>query len=138
MRESRIGDAARAAIDKRIAKDKSRFIAQLKNNPSLHLACQKIGIGRRTYYRWRQEDKAFAAQADTAIREAMDLRNDFAESKLLVGIRDGDMRAIRFWLGHHPDYGTKVKIERQLADFGLIPEQEKEIRRALCLSGLES
>jgi hypothetical protein len=110
---------------------------QLKKNPSFHLACQKFGISRRTYYRWRQEDKKFDMEAETAIRDAIALRNDFAESKLLVGIRDGDMRAIKFWLSHHhPAYGMKVKIERQLKSSDLTPEQEAEIRRALRLSGL--
>jgi hypothetical protein len=49
------------------------------------------------------------------------------------------MRAIQFWLRHHhPGYGAKVKIERQLADaFGLTPEQEQQIRRSLRLSGLD-
>jgi hypothetical protein len=134
-----VGDIARAVIDRRIAKDKSRFLAQLKKNPSIHLAFTKVGISRRTYYRWRQEDKVFTVQVDVAIREAMDLRNDFAESKLLAGIRDGDMQAIRFWLGHHhPSYGAKVKVERQLQKSDLTPEQEAEIRRALRLSGLDA
>ena len=138
--EKRIGDKARAVIDRRIAKEKKSFITQLKKNHGLSIACQNVGIGRRTYYRWRQEDSAFAAQADSAIHDAIALRNDFAESKLLVGIREGNMRAIQFWLRHHhPDYGAKVKIERQLADAsGLTPEQEEQIRRSLRLAGIES
>ncbi|MDD5074739.1 MAG: phBC6A51 family helix-turn-helix protein [Candidatus Peribacteraceae bacterium] len=138
LAEFRAGDTARTAIDRRIANDKSRLIAQLKKNPSIHLAFEKIGVGRRTYYRWRQKDKAFASQVNNAIRDAIALRNDFAESKLLAGIRNGDMRAIKFWLGHHHlAYGAKVKAERQLENnSGLTPEQEKEIRRALRLSGL--
>lgn len=111
----------------------------LKKNPALAIACQNVGIGRRTYYRWRQEDSAFAAQAESAVRHAIALRNDLVESKLLVGIRDGNMRAIQFWLRHHhADYGAKVKIERQLTNSsGLTPEQEQQIRRSLRLSGLD-
>ena len=137
--ESRIGDRARSAIDQRISKEKMDFIAHLKKNPGLSIACQNVGIGRRTYYRWRQEDPAFAAEAESAIRDAIALRNDLVESKLLVGIREGDMRAIQFWLRHHhPGYGAKVKIERQLTNAsGLTPEQEQQIRHSLQLSGLD-
>jgi hypothetical protein len=137
--EIHAGDRARGAIDQRIAKEKTKLIAQLKKNPALSIACQNVGIGRRTYYRWRQEDPAFAAESESAIRDAIALRNDFVESKLLVGIREGDMRAIQFWLRHHhPDYGAKVKIERQLTNAsGLTPEQEQQIRRSLRLSGLD-
>ncbi len=136
--EGRVGDVARTVIDRRIAKAKTLFIAHLKKNPGPSIACQNVGIGRRTYYRWRQEDPAFAAQADSAIRDAIALRNDLVESKLFVGIREGDMRAIQFWLSHrHPSYGTKVKIERQLANSsGLTPQQEEQIRRSLRLAGL--
>lgn len=42
-----------------IAKEKASLIVQLKKNPGLLIACQKGGIGRRTYYRWGQEDSAF-------------------------------------------------------------------------------
>ena len=74
--EAHAGDRARAAIDQRIAKEKANLIAHLKKNPGLSIACQSVGIGRRTYYRWRQEDSAFALQADCAIRDAIALRND--------------------------------------------------------------
>ena len=139
-KEKRIGDKARLAIDRRIAKEKKNFISQLKKTPGLSLACRNVGIGRRTYYRWRQEDSAFAAQAESAMHDAIALRNDFAESKLLIGIREGNMRAIQFWLRHHhPDYGAKVKIRCQLADAsGLTPEQEEQIRRSLRLAGIDS
>ncbi|MDD5041386.1 MAG: hypothetical protein PHX87_02255 [Candidatus Peribacteraceae bacterium] len=136
--EIRLGDRARDVIDRRIAKDKSRLIAQLKKNPSIHLTFEKIGIGRRTYYLWRQEDRTFASCAAEAIRAAIELRNDFAESKLLVGIRNGDMRAIKFWLGHHHSaYGAKVKVERTIKESGLTPEQEAQIRKALRLVGMD-
>lgn len=139
LNETRAGDKARAAIEKRIVKEKMNLITHLKKNPGLSIACQNVGIGRRTYYRWRQEDRQFADQVDTAIRDAIALRNDLVESKLLIGIREGDMRAIQFWLRHHhPNYGAKVKIERQLANAsGLTSEQKEQIRRSLRLSGLD-
>ena len=136
-KETRAGDRARSAIDRRIAREKSQFIAQMKKNPSISLACEKVGIGRRTYYHWRENDKQFADAVDQAVIEGIALRNDFVESKLLSGIRDGNLRAIQFWLRHHHlDYGAKVKVAKQVAVSELTPEQEAQIRKALQLAGL--
>ena len=65
-KEVQSGDKARAVIDRRISKEKTQFIAQMKKNPSVAIACEKVGIGRRTYYHWRTNDKEFAEAVDLA------------------------------------------------------------------------
>ena len=110
----------------------------MKRNPSITIACEKVGIERRTYYHWRENDKQFTDAVDQSAIDGIALRNDFVESKLLSGIRDGNLRAIQFWLRHHHlDYGAKVKVAKQVAVSDLTPEQEVQIRKALQLAGLD-
>jgi len=86
------------AIQKRMDNNKQLVIEQLKKVPVVEIACEKIGIGRATYYRWREEDEEFAKLADEAITEGNSLVNDMAESQLMSVIRDKNLTAIIFGL----------------------------------------
>ncbi len=91
-------------------KNKENLIEQLRTIPVIQVACQKAGVGRATYYRWRSEDKDFKKRADEALNEGTFFINDLAESKLISAIKDGNMTAIIYWLkSHHPAY-TENKI----------------------------
>lgn len=120
-------------------KNKELLIAQLKKTPVVQVACEKAGIGRATFYRWKQEDQDFATKTDEALMEGSSLVNDVAESQLMSAIRDKNLTAIIFWLKHHhPNYATKVEVTARLkADNEILtPEQEAIVTRALKLAAL--
>lgn len=56
-------------------------------------ACNKVGIERKTYYNWRENDLKFAMLCDEAIEHT----GDFVESKLLKRISEDDTTAIIFY-----------------------------------------
>lgn len=120
-------------------KNKELLIEQLKKTPIVQVACEKIGIGRATFYRWKQEDQNFATKSDEALAEGSALVNDVAESQLMSAIRDKNLTAIIFWLKHHhPSYATKVEVTARLkADNEILtPEQEALVTKALKLASL--
>lgn len=118
--------------------EKSLIVEQLRKTPIVQIACEKLGIARATFYRWKKEDAAFASMADEALFEGVLLMNDMAESQLLSAIREGDMTAIMFWLRcRHAAYGNKVQLNATVEhrDRTLTPEERATIRRALKLGG---
>lgn len=126
-------------IEVRQAKDKELLLEQLRKIPIVQVACQKVGVGRATYYRWRKEDKEFAKMADDALAEGNLLVNDMAESQLLSAIRDKNLVAIIFWLKHHhPAYATKMEVTAKFKSLEekLTPEQEALLTKALKLAAL--
>ncbi len=84
---------------------KKALIAQLRKTPIVQLACERVAVGRSTYYKWRAEDKIFGRAADQAKESGKFLVNDIAESRLLNLIQNDNLTAIIFWLKHnHPSY----------------------------------
>lgn len=119
----------------RIKTDQELLLEQLKKTPIVQIACEKTGIGRSTYYRWRAEDKEFAKIADEALQEGNLLINDMAESQLLSAVRDKNMTAIIFWLkNHHKAYANRLEISAiKPEEEALTPEQEQLIQKALAI-----
>jgi ACT domain-containing protein len=129
------------AIQLRIDQNKGLIIEKLKNLPIVQIACEKVGVGRATYYRWREDDPNFADNTNQAIQEGRRFINDMAESQLLSAIKDQNMTAIIYWLNHnHPIYATRVEIDAKLKmeSEDLTPEQETIVNNALKLAGLLS
>lgn len=121
-------------VQKRKKADQESLLEQLKKTPIVQLACEKSGIGRATYYRWRKEDFKFAEMADQALQESVALINDLAESQLLSSIRDKNMTAIIFWLKYrHKSYSTKIELSGTLktTDGQLTVEQQKLLNKAV-------
>ncbi|MFZ3057715.1 MAG: phBC6A51 family helix-turn-helix protein [Minisyncoccales bacterium] len=118
-------------------KDKQLLLDRLKETPIIEFACKKIGIGRATYYRWR-EDKEFAKSADGAIAEGEAFITDMSESQLISMIRDRNFQAIQLWLRHHHSkYSQKIEITANISQQDeLTPEQETVVREALRLASL--
>ncbi len=117
-------------------RQKQALIEQLKKTPIVQIACEKIGIARASYYRWRQGNKKFAKLADEAIKDGSLLINDMAESQLMSAIRDKNMTAIIFWLKHHHNsYATKIEVNANVKNETkkLSKEQKKLIKEALRL-----
>lgn len=74
---------------------KKNFLEALKKSLGVITpACNLVGIGRKTYYRWIESDPEF-------YKEVQDIENislDFAESKLHELINDGNCSATIFYL----------------------------------------
>lgn len=125
-------------IEARQAKSKELLLEILKKTPIVQIACEKAGVGRASYYRWRKEDPEFAQQTDQALLDGSLLVNDMAESQLMSAIKDKNMTAIIFWLKHHhPAYLTKVEITSgNKVEDALNPEQQDVVKKALIMAGL--
>jgi hypothetical protein len=122
-------------ITKRQDANKMLLIEQLKKAPIVQLVCEKLSIGRATYYRWRKEDKQFAKKADQALLEGKLLINDLAESKLIGAIKDQNMTAIIFWLKNHDStYSNKVELTHKTEKEELSAEQKKLVKKAISLT----
>ena len=122
----------------RISTNKEQVIEKLKQLPIVQVACEKSGISRATYYRWRNDDTKFTKLSDIALREGRLLINDIAEPKLLTAIKDQNRTAIIFWLKYnHPAYTTRVEITQPAEDSNKLSFKEQlKITKALHLSGL--
>ena len=82
-------------------KQKELLIEHLKKIPIVQIACEKLGISRSTFYRWRDLDPEFYDQLTEALNKGKSLINDMAESKLIAGIQNNNMPAIMYWLRHN-------------------------------------
>jgi len=113
---------------------KRLFLEQLKKTPIVQIACEKLGISRASFYRWKVEDTTFAQAAEEAILEGCFLVNDLAESQLISAVKDRNFSAISFWLKHrHPAYKNTLAVEANAhhKDAPLTLEQEAIVESAL-------
>lgn len=125
-------------LEQKQNKKKAELIEQLKKTPIIQIACDKVGVGRATFYRWRKEDKDFAESVEQSLTDGAYLVSDMAESKLISAIKKENLAAIIFWLkSHHPKYRTKLDLNANIRnlDEPLTPEQEALVREALRLAG---
>lgn len=116
-------------VQKRKKADQELLLEQLKKTPIVQFACEKSGIGRATYYRWRKEDSSFAEASDQALQESVSLINDLAESQLLSSIRDKNMTAIIFWLKYrHKSYSNKIELSGEIkTSMGTLTSEQQEL-----------
>lgn len=106
------------------------FLEELRKIPIVQVACERCNVSRQSVYRWRSEDPEFAKQMDAALSEGDLVVNDLCESKLLTLIKNGDFRAVRYFLDkRHPKYRELSKDEedeskahRMLRKLGLTGE----------------
>ena len=92
-------------------KIKDLVLDQLRKSPIVEAACQKAGITRTTFYRWKKDDADFAKLIDEAIFEGALLVNDLAENQLISAVKDRNLSAVQYWLRHHhPTYANKLQI----------------------------
>jgi len=108
-------------VEMRQEKNKELILDQLRKTPVVEISCSKLGIGRTTYYRMREQDPEFAKKADEALSDGMKFVCDVAESQLLNSIREGNLTAIIFWLkNRHPAY------RQQLFQSGITLAQDED------------
>lgn len=109
------------------------FLEHLKKIPIVQVAVEKAGIARSTVYKWRDEDPAFRADMEAAIKEGEAMLNDLGENQLYALMLERHWPSIQFWLKHrNPKFKEKLEIAgtfthtRKLTD-----EQKDNIRMAL-------
>lgn len=88
-----------------------QFLEHLINIPIVSVACEKTGISRQTFYRWRVEDCEFRKEADIALSLGKDAISDLAESKIVTKINTGDMRAAMYWLDNNKKPYNRLKMK---------------------------
>lgn len=129
----------RMTIEVRQDKLKTVFLEQLKRTPTIETACQKVGIGRATVYRWVNSNKQFKKKVEEALTEGRTFMSDVAESQLFSLIGDKKIEAIRLYLStHNARYNNKIELSGTVTtkDAPLTKEQKQLIKRALQLSSL--
>jgi hypothetical protein len=119
-------------------KQKKALVEQLRRTPIVQLACERTGVGRATYYKWRAQDRIFAKAATRALDAGKFFVNDLAESKLIQLIQNGNITALIFWLkSNHPAYTPMNKVihEYEIVTNRLTPEEkniaEQELAKIL-------
>ena len=78
---------------------------------NISMTCEQIGIDRGTYYNWMKKD-AFAEAVDCQKEATI----DYAESKLMMAIKSGNLTAVIFFLktkGKKRGYIETQEIEHQ-------------------------
>lgn len=113
---------------------KRRFLGALTVQGTVSHAAQAAGVSRNTAYRWRVEDREFAACWD----EAHDQAVDAVESVLYQKALSGDTVAMIFYLkAHRPMYRDKLNIDVKQIE-SEIEERLAQLREnpALLLRGM--
>ncbi len=115
--------------------NKKDIVEQLKKTPIVQVSCEKLGISRATYYRWKKADSKFAKEVDTALAEGSELINDMAESQLISAIKRGNLTGIIFWLkNHHTTYSSKLEMTTKSGDLPLTEEHKEIMRKSLLMA----
>lgn len=100
----------REQSERRQEKQKKEILKALKNTMgNVSLSCEKVGISRFAFYKWRDEDPEFNRE----VEEINERTLDFVESKLMQGIQDGNARMIIFFLstkGRARGYGQPKDV----------------------------
>ncbi len=125
-------------IVKRQQKDKEAVIENLKRMPIIEIACNKSGVSRATFYRWKEQDSVFSQAVDKAQEEGEALIRDVAVSKIIKGINEDNLTAAMYWLNHRdPRFSNKVEISTTTKpQESLSKDQEEAVNKALALTGL--
>lgn len=100
----------------------------LKKDYTIGEACNKAGIGRQTYYDWREKYPAFAYKMDVA----QDRLLTKAKDNVVGAVESGDVEVSQWLLTRRQRdrYATKVENELSTPE-PLTPEEEAEIEEAL-------
>ena len=124
-------------------KTKQKLLEEIQKFGIVFLACQKFGISRATYYRWKNEDEKFNEAATEAERTGRENICDIAKYALVQNIKEKNERAIEYTLSHlSPEFKEKqttnvVMVHRKEVPLAmqqktledLIDEDEKQLNK---------
>jgi transposase-like protein len=88
---------------KRTPKRTVAILAELSDGKSVAAACRSAGIGRSTYYEWRDEDAEFRALTDAAIEDGTDALEDHAHERAKDKNNPSDTLTIFLLKARRPD-----------------------------------
>lgn len=88
-----------------------KFIEMLTSIPIVSSVCEKVGISRQTFYRWRVEDLEFRKETDVALAIGRDGISDLAETKIISKMNSGDTRMAMYWLDNHKKPYNRLKMK---------------------------
>lgn len=95
-------------IYRRKKKEKKLILDLLVKYPIVQLACEKAGISRATFYRWKNEDEEFNIESEKAIFDWKQLINDMAEMNVISWIKNWDKTLTMYWLNNNnPNYSNR-------------------------------
>lgn len=115
--------------------NKAMFLVVFHNKAgNIYESCKAIGISREGYYEWLKKDEVFK----TAVKEIKESLVDFAESKLIECVQNGQFQAIKWYLenkGKHRGWRNtpedkppeQVKIEVIVVRPPALPEPRKQV-----------
>lgn len=113
---------------------KKAVLEQLIKTPIVEVACSKAGIGKTSFYQWKNDDPEFAKAVNEAMKVGIDFISDVAESQLISLIKKGNFSAVAYWLKHNRNerYGEKIQLSGSVAIREELTEEEFElIERAI-------
>lgn len=115
--KSKQRNATEAAIKKRTDEDKANFLKTYeKKAGNVSATATACNITRRTFYHWMETDEDFANK----IKDVNESLLDFAESKLLEKVNEGDLTAVIFMLktkGKERGYVERVENQVKVSPF---------------------
>lgn len=80
---------------------KNKIINELYSLPIVTIACERHGVSRQTFYRWKSEDDEFRKKVEEIMSVGIESINDLAESTLIKNIKSGDLGSTKFWLSNN-------------------------------------
>lgn len=79
---------------------KEKLLKEIEKNGNVSLSCAKVGVDKATFYRW-YKDKKFKKKAEGSIKRGRATNCDFAESSLMILVKQQKLEAIKYLLGHN-------------------------------------
>lgn len=105
------GEMAKEVKPDVLTPDMEKFLEIFSDKAgNIAASTEAMGISRRTYYNWRDSNKAFRERCEDVREELI----DYAESKLMINIKEGKEASIFFLLktlGKHRGYVERQEME---------------------------
>jgi leucyl aminopeptidase len=80
---------------------RQKLLKEIEKSGNVYLSCLKIGVDKSTFYRWKEQDKEFKKESTKAVRTGRENNSDVAEQALMLKVKEKNMDAIKYVLGHN-------------------------------------
>lgn len=91
---------------------KEEICEELKKVPNIRYVCRKVGIDRSTFYRWLSNHFGFQKEVEAALLIGRDTVNDMAQSVIINGVQNSDVKCAMYWLSHnHERYISPERVD---------------------------